>query len=295
MLHSRREKPIVLKHYFDKPLEAGRALILGAGFVGGEVARRLVFKGWKVSALRSADLDLTPEKAGEKLSAHFEAGDTLVFVSAKAPVKSPDMLVANLRMAQAVLQACTKTVPAHLVYVSSDAVYADEPRPLSETTPTAPSSLHGVMHLARELMLQTLGNVPLAVVRPTLIYGEGDPHNGYGPNQFLRLAREKKPIVLFGGGEERRDHIHIGDVGEIVARVVVHRSTGTVNAVSGQVHSFREIADQVGRMAGVPVQPSPRRGPMPHGGYRPFDPASLQAAFPDWRPESVLDFVDSTR
>ena len=284
----------MLTHLLPHPASRGKALVLGAGFVGGEAARKLVMKGWEVRTLRSADLDLTAERAAEKLAEQLRPGETLVFVSAKAPVKNPDMLVANLRMAQAVLQACGKVSPAHLVYVSSDAVYADEPRPLSESTPAAPGSLHGVMHLARELMLQTLG-IPMAVVRPTLIYGEGDPHNGYGPNQFLRLAREKKPIVLFGGGEERRDHIHIGDVGEIVARVVVHRSTGTVNAVSGQVHSFREIADQVGRMAGVPVQTSPRRGPKPHGGYRPFEPASLQAAFPDWRPESVLDFVDSTR
>ncbi|MFA9196347.1 MAG: NAD-dependent epimerase/dehydratase family protein [Aliarcobacter sp.] len=279
----------MLKHHFGKPLPTGRALILGAGFVGGEVARRLAFKGWKVSALRSADLDLTTENAGEKLSAHFEAGDTLVFVSAKAPVKNPDMLVANLRMAQAVLKACAKTVPAHLVYVSSDAVYADEPRPLSEATPTAPSSLHGVMHLARELMLQTLGDIPLAVVRPTLVYGEGDPHNGYGPNQFLRLAREKKPIVLFGEGEERRDHVHVGDVGEIIARLVVHGSTGVINAVSGQAVSFREIADMIATKYEISVQTRPRTGLMPHGGLRPFDPKNLFAAFPDFKCTSLVE------
>lgn len=283
----------MLTHLHLQPAGQGKALVLGAGFVGREVARRLAKKGWEVRTLRSSDLDLTVDRADEKLAGLLRPGETLVFVSAKAPVKKPDMLIANLRMAQAVLGACGRVPPVHLVYVSSDAVYADEPRPLSESTPAAPGSLHGVMHLARELMLQTLG-LPLAVVRPTLIYGEGDPHNGYGPNQFLRLAREKKPIVLFGVGEERRDHVYIGDVGEIIARVVVHRSTGTVNAVSGQVHSFREIADQVGRVANVPVQPSPRRGPMPHGGYRPFDPASLQAAFPDLSLRSVMEFVDST-
>ena len=284
----------MLKHHFGKPLPAGRALILGAGFVGGEVARRLAFKGWKVSALRSADLDLTTGNAGEMLSAHFEAGDTLVFVSAKAPVKNPDMLVANLRMAQAVLQACTKTVPAHLVYVSSDAVYADEPRPLSEATPTAPSSLHGVMHLARELMLQTLGNIPLAVVRPTLIYGEGDPHNGYGPNQFLRLAREKKPIVLFGEGEERRDHVHIGDVGEVIARVVVHRSTGTINAVSGRAVSFREIANMIAKKYKISVETRPRTGPMPHEGLRPFDANEIYRAFPNWKAVELNQWISTS-
>jgi nucleoside-diphosphate-sugar epimerase len=280
----------MLTHLYLQPAGQGKALVLGAGFVGGEVARRLAKKGWEVTTSRSYDLDLTSERADEKLTGLLRPGETLVFVSAKAPVKNAEMLVANLRMAQAVLGACGRVPPGHLVYVSSDAVYADEPRPLSESTPAAPGSLHGVMHLARELMLQTLG-IPLAVVRPTLIYGEGDPHNGYGPNQFLRLAREKKPIVLFGGGEERRDHVYIGDVGEIIARVVVHRSTGTVNAVSGQVHSFREIADRVGRVAGVPVHTSPRRGPMPHGGYRPFDPRALEAAFPGWKPQLLADWI----
>ena len=273
----------MLNHLHPVPLSRGRAIVLGAGFVGGEAARRLAGKGWEVLSLRSRDLDLKAGDAGEKLSSLLQPEDTLVFVSAKAPVKTPDMLVANLTMAQAVLQACGKIRPAHLVYVSSDAVYADEPRPLSESTPAAPTSLHGVMHRARELMLQTL-DLPLAVVRPTLIYGEGDPHNGYGPNQFLRLAREKKPIVLFGEGEERRDHVSIGDVGEIVARVVVHRSTGTINAVSGQAVSFREISERVAKKFGVTVQTRPRAGPMPHGGLRPFDAAGLTKAFPGWKP-----------
>jgi hypothetical protein len=35
--------------------------------------------------------------------------------------------------------------------------------------------MHGTMHLARELMLKATVKAPLAVVRSTLIYGEGDP------------------------------------------------------------------------------------------------------------------------
>jgi UDP-glucose 4-epimerase len=280
----------MLTHQHPQPVSRGQAMVLGAGFVGGEAARRLAGKGWEVKTLRSADLDLTAERAAEKLAEQLRPGETLVFVSAKAPVKNAEMLVANLRMAQAVLGACAKVPPGHLVYVSSDAVYADEPRPLSEVTPAAPASLHGVMHLARELMLQTMG-IPLAVVRPTLVYGEGDPHNGYGPNQFLRLAREKKPIALFGGGEERRDHIHVGDVGEIIARVVMHRSTGVVNAVSGRTVSFREIAETVSKKYGAPIQSRPRTGPMPHGGSRPFDAGEAIRAFPGWKPQPLVDWI----
>ena len=33
----------------------------------------------------------------------------------------------------------------------------------------------------------------------------------------------------------------------------------------------------------VTVRTVPRTGPMPHNGYRPFDPAATFAAFPDFR------------
>jgi len=156
---------------------------------------------------------------------------------------------------------------------------------LSEASPAAPGSLHGVMHLARELMLQAEGGAPLAILRPTLIYGALDPHNGYGPNRFARLALRGEEIVLFGGGEERRDHVSIDDVAELAARMVACRSTGVLNAVTGTVASFRHIAEGVAALAGgrSVIRGTPRSGPMPHNGYRAFDPSAVREAFPDFR------------
>src|SRR5262249_617894 len=120
----------------------------------------------------------------------------------------------------------------HVVYFSSDAVYSDAPVPLTEESRTEPGSMHGAMHLARELMLKATVKAPLAVVRSTLIYGEGDPHNGYGPNRSRRLGAAGEEIVLFGEGEERRDHVLVDDVAEIVCRVIEHRSRGSQPARS---------------------------------------------------------------
>ena len=127
--------------------------------------------------------------------------------------------------------------------------------------------------------------VPLAMLRPTLIYGAADPHNGYGPNRFRRLAAAGKEIVLFGEGEEQRDHVAVGDVAEIAVRVLKQRSYGTLNLASGEVHSFRGIAEIAAARAAKPVaiKSSPRSGPMPHNGYRPFDVLATRTAFPDFR------------
>jgi UDP-glucose 4-epimerase len=264
-----------------------RTVVIGAaGFVGSAVAERLVQLGGEVLRIARRDIDLQSPAATEKLAQLLRPTDTCVFVAARAPCKTPQMLADNISMMAHFCTAYSTIRTDHVVYVSSDAVYADSDAPLTELSVKAPESLHGVMHLARERMLQdTVGEHALTILRPTLIYGLRDPHGGYGPNAFRQLAEQKKDITLFGEGEERRDHIYIDDVAEIVARVVQNRSIGTLNLVTGEVHSFREIAELVVELYGRAsvIKSSPRKGPMPHRGFRPFDNAALRAAFPDLR------------
>ena len=74
------------------------------------------------------------------------------------------------------------------------------------------------MHLTREVMLRNEFSGPLTFIRPTLTYGIDDPHNGYGPNRFRRLAADGKDLVLFGEGEEQRDHVAVADIAELKER-----------------------------------------------------------------------------
>jgi nucleoside-diphosphate-sugar epimerase len=254
------------------------------GFIAAAAVRALRKRGIEVVALGREELDLLAPDAAARLSAQLRPSDSLVIVSAHAPVKNNVMLIDNLRMIAPVCEVLTASPLAHVLYASSDAVYKDSALPLSESSCAEPDSLHGVMHVAREKMLAAAYAGPLCVVRPTLVYGPGDPHNGYGPNRFRRDAAAKGEITLFGGGEEHRDHIYIDDVGEIVARCVAQRTAGVVNAATGVVTSFSDIAEQVARLSerDVAIKRAPRSGPMPHGGYRPIDVSALHTAFPDF-------------
>jgi UDP-glucose 4-epimerase len=276
----------VLTHHHRLPTKPTRIIVLGArGFIGRTLAARLVSTGAEVISLGRQDLDLEHSSAASQLAGRLASDDTLVFVSAKAPVRDVPMLRANIHMAETVVTALSRQKVAHVVYVSSDAVYADSSEPLTEHSSTAPGSLHGVMHLARELALTQTLTPPIGILRPTLIYGAGDPHNGYGPNRFRRLASEGRDITLFGQGEERRDHILVDDVAELLQRMIHHRSSGILNAATGRVTSFRTIAEYVVGLAdaSVAITGTPRHGTMPHNGYRAFDPAATSAAFPDFR------------
>lgn len=275
----------MLKHRLQVPDSPDRVVIVGAGgFVGKAVTDRLLARGAHVIGITRQNVDLLSDAAAAWLTSILRKGDTLVMIAAKAPVKTNSMLIDNLRMMAAVCTALGSVPVEHVIYVSSDAVYADADIPLNEASCSHPTSLHGVMHLARETMLANAWKAPLCILRPTLIYGAADPHNGYGPNRFRRLANRGEEIVLFGEGEERRDHVYIDDVAEVIARCVFHKSEGILNIATGTVVSFREIAERIAAMA--PKYPTirslPRTGPMPHRGYRAFDASSTTRTFPDF-------------
>lgn len=276
----------MLEHLNPEALPPRRVVILGAhGFVGSASARLLASHGVAVLALGRAEADLLAAGTARRLSGQFRPDDAVVVISARAPCRDVAMLIDNVRMMECVCQAVERAPVTHVVYVSSDAVYRDARAPLTEDSCAEPSSLHGAMHLARELMLKSVVKAPLAILRPTLLYGATDPHNGYGPNRFRRLAAAGQDIVLFGEGEEQRDHVLIDDVAEIIMRVLAHRSRGVLNVATGSVQSFRDIAERIAAMYDPPVavRGTPRQGPMPHGGYRAFDSSACLRAFPDFR------------
>ncbi len=276
----------MLKHSLPSPSSPDRVVIVGSGgFVGKATTKKLLAQKVSVVGVTRQDIDLLSGNAVEQLGSILRKNDTLIMIAAQAPTKTNAMLIDNLRMMAAVCTALSSVPVEQVIYVSSDAVYADSETPLSETSCAQPASLHGVMHLARETMLAEAYKGRLCILRPTLIYGATDPHNGYGPNRFRRLVQRGEEIFLFGEGEEQRDHVYIDDVAEIIARSVFHKSEGVLNIATGSVTSFREIAEKISAMAPQPpaIKTLPRTGPLPHRGYRAFDASSTTRTFPDFR------------
>jgi UDP-glucose 4-epimerase len=272
----------VLEHSSAAGKAPSRVVIVGGGgFVGGAIGARLAADKVPMLALTRNELDLLKPGASPTLQRLIRADDSVVFVSALAPTRNNAMLIDNLRMAEAVCAALAAQPVAHLTYISSDAVYSDDANPVAEWSCQQPSSLHGAMHLAREIMLRATLKLPLAILRPTLIYGAKDPHNGYGPNRFRRLAAKGEAITLFGEGEEKRDHVYVDDVAALVSAVLQHRSTGTLNIATGRSASFREVADMIAALSSrsVEIRGTPRQNPITH---RHFDITDCLKAFPEF-------------
>lgn len=286
----------MLVHYHSTPSSPTRVVVIGAGgFVGGAIVKQLNSEGVPLLSLTRKEVDLLQNDGPEKLRGFLRPTDSVVLVSAMAPAKTVTMLMQNLQMAEAVCQVLSSMAIHHLLYISSDAVYADDAHPVRENSPVAPTTLHGMMHAARELMLKSSTQAPIAVLRPTLIYGAQDPHNGYGPNRFRREAAQGGPVRIFGEGEEQRDHVLVDDVAKLASLALSFRSAGALNVVTGVSTSFHRIAEMVAQQFGVKVESQPRPGPRPHLVHRFFDVTNSLKAFPTFHFTSIKQGLELVR
>lgn len=275
----------MIEHRQAERQKPSRVVVLGArGFVAGGICKELAAQGITHLALSSSDLDLRQPESTAKLADILQPTDALVFVSTLTPDRGRDVktLMANLSMAEHVAEVLEKKPPHHVVYISTDAVYADDAPLLRSDSPCHPGSYHGVMHLTRETILRTTlqkSGCPLLILRPSAIYGPGDTHNSYGPNRFVRTALKDGKIALFGNGEEIRDHLYIDDLCRLTVEALCFRSAGVLNVASGKSISFFDLAQAAARQYGKPVaiEGSSRATPITH---RHFDQTEALRAFP---------------
>jgi len=267
-----------------KKSKSKRVVILGSsGIISINLQEEMKKRSINTLTIGRSTINLKNHNARKLLNRKIKNGDTIVFIAAEAPVKSFKMLINNLKICNNVCNSLQNKKIFHLVYISSDAVYADIKEKITENSKTLPLSLHGLMHLTRESILRSKFNKILCILRPTLICGMGDSHNGYGPNRFIKCALKKKPIKIFGNGEERRDHIFVDDLTKIIVKCIEMKGLGTLNLASGKVHSFKYLARLIINLSKKKSKliKIKRTGPMPHNGYRPFNIQLLKDNFKD--------------
>lgn len=275
----------MLTHRNPTAQTPSRVAVLGAhGFVSARLIRVLGSEGITCRPVGRAEVDLIAPDAIRKLRAILQRDDAVVVTSALTPEKGRDRatFLKNVAMIDNLCATLGQAACAHIVYVSSDSVYDSRFTQINEETCCDSSDLYALAHIVREKLLAEAcqsANTPLAIVRPSAIYGAGDTHDSYGPNRFLRTARTEGKITLFGQGEEARDHVYIDDVTQIILECLLRGSTGVINAVSGTALTFHEVARKIVAAIGRPVaiETTARRVSIVH---KRFDPAALFQAFP---------------
>jgi UDP-glucuronate 4-epimerase len=223
-----------------------------AGFIGNEIALRLLGRGERVvgvdcltpyynPALKEARLvrltgnpdfveariDLADNEATARLFADHRPS-RVIHMAAQPGVRysleNPHAYAnCNLTGFLNVLEGCRAVSVEHLVYASSSSVYGgNEAMPFSVHHPADhPVSLYAATKRANELMAHSYAHLygfPATGLRFFTVYGPwGRPD--MAPMIFAKNIAEGRPIDVFNGGEMRRDFTYIDDIVEGVLRV----------------------------------------------------------------------------
>lgn len=264
---------------------AGKKTLItgGLGFIGSNLARRLVDLGAQVTVVDS----LIPDYGGNLFNiAGYEdrlrvnIADVRDLYSMRALVKGQDILFnlagqvshmdsmldpftdleINARGQLSILEACRLENPeVRIVYAGTRQQYG-RPRylPLDEEHIQAPTDVNGVNKMAGEwfhMVYHTAYGLRTTSLRLTNTYGPRQliRHNRQGfIGWFVRLAVEGKTIQIYGDGQQLRDLTYVDDVVDAFLRVGVSDvACGQVFNLGGQTPvSLLALAQLLVRLAG---------------------------------------------
>jgi len=254
-----------------------KALITGGlGFIGSNLARRLVGAGAKVTLIDS----LIPEYGGNPFNvqdirdrvsvsitdvrdphamAHLVQGQDYLFNLAGQTSHLDSMsnpmtdLEINAAAQLSILEACRQHSPkVKLVFASTRQLYG-RPRylPVDEKHPASPVDVNGINKLAGEqyhLLYNDVYGLRACCLRLTNTYGPAmrvkDARQTF-LGVWLRNAIQDKPILVYGDGSQLRDFNYVDDaVDALLIAAADARADGKVfNLGSTEVVSLKALAE----------------------------------------------------
>ncbi len=253
----------------------------GAGFIGSQLAERLVKDGHRVVViddLSAGKREYVPAAAGfyqmnvadksivdiflkEKpdIVFHLAAQIDLRF-SVTHPVRDAET---NIHGSLRVMEACVRSKAKKIIFSSSGgAIYhSGAKKPTPETAAALPKSPYGVAKLAFELYLRSAGDnygLPSVSFRYANVYGPRQNTGGEAGviGILARQALAGKRSTIFGDGKQTRDFVFVDDVVDANVRAMKAGVRGVYNIGTGKETNINTIADLVLRELGSDLRPT---------------------------------------
>jgi nucleoside-diphosphate-sugar epimerase len=204
-------------------VSALRLVVLGgSGFIGSRLVSRLVAEGHDVviadkrpSAVHPARCVTCDVRDYDAVLRAVAGRDVIINLAAEhqdnvQPISLYDEV--NVEGAKLVCRAATEAKIARIVFTSSVAIYGFATEELREESPARPFNDYGRTKLEAERVYDAwYGEQPgrtLVVMRPTVVFGEGNRGNVY--NLIRQLASGF--FVMIGDGKNRKSMAYVENV-----------------------------------------------------------------------------------
>ena len=247
----------------------------GAGFVGSNLAKRLLADGHAVTIFddfSSGDFrnlvsfagDIVTADSADPTSLSHLPPFQLIFHQASITdttvLDQRIMMHNNVEAFRQLLELAVKW-KARVVWASSAATYGRGPSPNRESQTPEPLNVYGYSKLAMERLAESFAPRlahPIVGLRYFNVYGPGEQHKGKFASMIHQLARQmragKRPRI-FTDGQQKRDFVYIDDAIAANLAGAVATTTGVFNVGSGAAASFNQVVEQLNRVLKTDLQP----------------------------------------
>ena len=272
----------------------------GAGFIGSEVVRHLAALGVGVRVVdnlvngRRENLDEVVGGRVELIVADIRDRKSMALLlrdvdvvfhlaclgvrhSIHSPVENQEV---NASATLWLLEMARSNGVKRFVYISTSEVYGMvDTAPIAEGHPTWPMTVYGASKLAGEAYTRAFWHTyryPTIVLRPFNAYGPRCHHEGDSGEvipRFMLRCLARRPMVIFGDGEQTRDFTFVSDTAAgIVAAGFSDGCVGqTINLGSGREIKISSLAKMIAQVVGRPG------GEIIHRDRRPGDVVRLMS------------------
>ena len=113
------------------------------------------------------------------------------------------------------LEASRENAVRRFILASSNAVLGEQTAPVDETKVPQPLSPYGASKLACEALCSAYYHsfgVNTVSLRFANSYGPYSEHKSNAIVRFIEWAKEDRPLIIFGDGNQTRDFVHVSDV-----------------------------------------------------------------------------------
>jgi len=238
----------------------------GAGFVGNNIVKLLINKGHEVividnlhtgklknlegvlEKIKFYEIDIRDKNELEKIlndvdGIFHEAALTIVQESF---VKQDEYFDVNVKGTENIFEIAKK-YNIKVVFASSSSIYGDSKEvPINENSSKNPINPYGETKLQDEILAKKYSNQGVKIIglRYFNIFGKGQTGSYAGViTKFLKNIELKKPLIIYGQGNQIRDFIHVKDIAEANFTIMTSDiGQGFFNIGTGKANSINELA-----------------------------------------------------
>ena len=242
-------------------------LVTGAtGFIGRHLTERLLQEGTAVRVVTRDPGRVPPHWAGrvevitgnllnQGVRAQATQGVSLIYHLAGETRDEAAMWAVNVEALRALLTTAAGASVKRIVCLSSVGVIGAESQGVAtEETPCRPKSEYERSKLEGEQVVLAFaqeGRVSGAVVRPTIVFGEGITRSRDSFLEWLRAIRSGR--FVFFGRRAVANYVYVGDVVEAMRRLADRSVTDAEVFQVADPAPIRDFVEAAAQALGVPV------------------------------------------